>query len=77
MLLAVDESNCLKSSSIAVDSVCCPTQLPAPTIGDPAAPPVLSEFWRLVVEKFILPASPVSRGCLILLSRTCCKRSES
>jgi hypothetical protein len=25
----------------------------------------------------MLPASPVSRGCRILLARTCCKRSES
>ena len=63
---------------------------PGPTRGDPAppppppipippptAPPVRSEFCRLVVEKFMLPASPVSRGCRILLSRTCCKRSAS
>jgi hypothetical protein len=65
VLLVVAESNCPNSWSTAVVSVC------NVTTGDPAPPPVLSEFCRLVVEKFILPASPVSRGCRILLSRTC------
>jgi len=54
-----------------------PAPTPPPPIPMPTAPPVRSEFWRLVVEKFMLPASPVSRGCRILLSRTCCKRSAS
>lgn len=51
----------------------------SPTRGEPAPPPPTgrSGFCRLVVEKFMLPASPVSRGCRILLSRTCCRRSAS
>jgi len=72
------------SPSIALPLLLLPTPttppappLLGPTIGDPAPPPVRSEFCRLVVEKFMLPASPVSRGCLILLSRTCCRRSAS
>ena len=36
-----------------------------------------SDTGRLgVEEKFMLPASPVSKGCRTLLSRTCCRRSE-
>lgn len=79
MLLVVAESNCPSSLSVTVDSVCI-VSFPVPPLitGDPGPPPVLSEFCRLVVEeKFILPASPVSNGCRILLSRTCCNLSES
>ena len=89
ILLVVAESNCPNSLSTVVESVgkCSPltpspapappTSTPPPTTGDPAPPPVRSEFCRLVAEKFMLPASLVSRGCLILLSRTCCSRSAS
>ena len=49
---------------------------PGTTVGE-VPPHVLSDICRLVVERFILPASSVSRGCLILLSRTCCKRCAS
>lgn len=78
VLLVVAESNCPNSLSTAVDpeSVCIVSPTPL-TTGEPAPPPVRSEFCRLVVEKLILPASPVSSGCLILLSRTCCNRSAS
>ena len=78
VLLVVAESNPPNSFSTGVvaDSVC--TVSPPPlTTGEPAPPPVLSEFCKLVVEKLILPASPVSKGCRILLSRTCCNRSAS
>jgi hypothetical protein len=53
---------------------------PAPPPPPPARSPPpggRSGFCRLVVEKFMLPASPVSRGCRILLSRTCWRRSAS